>query len=72
MVSVLSSEVENTPLQQFLVNSLYFFESIYSGIVWIDKLKIFASIFDKKAGKRQFPTFHVCMINYENFFLSSH
>ena len=64
MVSVLSSEVEDTQLQQFLLNSLYLSESIYSGIAWIDKLKIFASIFDKKTGKRQFPTFHACMINY--------
>ena len=37
-VWVLSSGVENIGLQQFLLSNLYLFESILSGMVWIDKL----------------------------------
>ena len=45
-VWVLSNWVEDTSLQQFLLSSLYSFDSIfifwlyYSGIAWIDKLHI--------------------------------
>ena len=35
---VLANEVEDTPLQQFLLSSYYFFDSTFSGMVWIDKL----------------------------------
>ena len=38
MVRVLSNGVEDIPLQQFLLSSLYSFDSIYSGVIWIDKL----------------------------------
>ena len=38
MVRVLSCGVEDTPLQHFLLSSIYLFDSIFSGIVWIDKL----------------------------------
>ena len=30
--------VEDASLKQFLMSSLYSFDSIFSGIVWIDKL----------------------------------
>ena len=32
------SRMEDTPLQQFLLSSLFSFDSILSGTVWIDKL----------------------------------
>ena len=38
MVWFLSNGVQDTPLQQFFLSSLYLFDSIFSGIVWIDKL----------------------------------
>ena len=38
MVWVLSNGVEDTPLKHFFLSSLYSLESIFSGIVWIDKL----------------------------------
>ena len=37
-VWVLSNGVEGTPLQQFLLRSLFSFDSIFPAIVWIDKL----------------------------------
>ena len=30
--------VEDTSLQQFLLSSFYLFHSIFSGIIWINKL----------------------------------
>ena len=38
VVWVMSNGVEDTPLRQFLLSSLYSFDFIFSGIVWIDKL----------------------------------
>ena len=38
MVWILSKRVEDVSLQQFLLSSFYSFESIFRGIVWIDKL----------------------------------
>ena len=37
-VLVLSNEVEDTRVEQSLLISLYSFDSIFSGAVWIDKL----------------------------------
>ena len=36
MVWVLSVGIEDTPLKQFLLSSLYSLDSIFSGIVWIE------------------------------------
>ena len=38
MVWIITNEVEDTLLQQFFLSSLYLFDSIFSDIVWIDKL----------------------------------
>ena len=38
MVWVLSNGVKDTSLLQFLLTRLFSFDSIFSGIVWIDKL----------------------------------
>ena len=38
MVWILSKRVEDVSLQQFLLSSFYSFETIFRGIVWIDKL----------------------------------
>ena len=57
MAWVLSNGVEDTPLQQFLLGSLYLFDSIFSGIVLIDRLhncvKEIASMFNKETAKRK-------------------
>ena len=39
MAWILSKRVEIALLQQFLLSSFYLFESIFPGIVWINKLK---------------------------------
>ena len=39
MIWVRSNGVEDIPLQQFLLSSLYFIDSTFSGIVFIDKLR---------------------------------
>ena len=39
MVWVLSRGAEKTPLQQFLLNCFFSFDSIFSSIAWIDKLR---------------------------------
>ena len=39
MVWVLSNGIEETPLQQFLLSSLYLFDSIFISLAWIDKLR---------------------------------
>ena len=38
MVWILSKRVEDVSLQQFLLSSFYSFDSIFLGMVWIDKL----------------------------------
>ena len=62
MVCVLSSWVQDTPLQQFLL-SCFIRLTLFSSIVWIKKLciillKRFVSMFNKEKGKDVFFTFH--------------
>ena len=68
------NEVKDTPLQQFLLSSLYSFDSQFWLISCIIVLKEFASIFKKETGKRHFLTFpdngckkgKKCFINNKN------
>ena len=59
----LSSGIEDMLLQQFLLSSLYSFDSIffsYFGLIsCILVMQKFVSMFNKETGKRQFLTFHV-------------
>ena len=41
---ILSNGVKDTPLQQFYLGSLNLFDSIFSGIVWIDQMEEFISL----------------------------
>ena len=55
---VLRNGVEETPLQQFLLNSFYSFDSIFSIIVWIDQQHncvegIFLQCLTKKQKKKK-------------------
>ena len=62
IVWVLRKSVEDVSLPQFLLSSFYSFDSIFLGIIWIDRLhdcvEGFCSIFHKEIRKRNFLTFH--------------
>ena len=65
MVRFLSSGVVETPLQQFLLSSLYLFHSILSSIVWIDKLHncVEGTSFRVSQGNRKKTLFMVAVAN---------
>ena len=63
MVWILSKKVEGVSLQQFLLSSFYSLESIFLGIVWIDKLHncaggIYFNISQGNTKKKLSGTFH--------------
>ena len=58
MVWVLSKRVEDVSLQQFSLGNFYSFDSIFLGIVWIDKLHNCVEGINKETHKRNFLTFH--------------